>query len=134
MSGKLAEHMVVVTLSERVSDDAFGRPVPYPAGSSGTIVSVHAGDGYTVEVRDERGHTLALVDYTGEELLALPTADAASQRFVDGAEWRFAKTMAHYNPHWYVVERDAGGERSPRSWTSSVLGRCAAIAVAATSA
>ncbi len=25
-------------------------------------------------------------------------------------EWRFAKTMAHYNPHWYVVERDHRGE------------------------
>lgn len=30
--------------------------------------------------------------------------------FIASVEWRFAKTMAHYNPHWYVVERDAGGE------------------------
>jgi hypothetical protein len=29
--------------------------------------------------------------------------------FIATVEWRFAKTMAHYNPHWYVVERDAGG-------------------------
>ena len=29
--------------------------------------------------------------------------------FIASVEWRFAKTMAHYNPHWYVVERDAGG-------------------------
>jgi hypothetical protein len=31
------------------------------------------------------------------------------RRFIDSVEWRFAKTMAHYNPHWYVVERNAGG-------------------------
>ena len=29
--------------------------------------------------------------------------------FIASVEWRFAKTMAHYNPHWYVVERDARG-------------------------
>jgi hypothetical protein len=28
------------------------------------------------------------------------------RQFIAGVEWRFAKTMAHYNPHWYVVERD----------------------------
>jgi hypothetical protein len=109
MSGNLAEHAVVVTLTERVSDDAFGG-LSYPAGSRGTIDSVRAGDFYTVEFCDEHGHTLPRIDYTGEELLVLPSADAASQRFVDSAEWRFAKTMAHYNPHWYVVERDAGGK------------------------
>ena len=26
--------------------------------------------------------------------------------FIARVVWRFAKTMAHYNPHWYVVERD----------------------------
>jgi hypothetical protein len=31
------------------------------------------------------------------------------RRFIDSVEWRFAKTMAHYNPRWYVVERNAGG-------------------------
>ena len=62
MSGKLAERAVVVTLTERVSDDAFGGPVRYPAGRPGTIVSVHAGDAYTVEFCDELGRTLALVD------------------------------------------------------------------------
>ena len=101
---------MVVTLAERVSDGAFGGPVAYPAGSRGTIVSVQQGDGYSVKFCDDQGRTLALVDYTGEELLAMPTADEASQRFVNSADWRFAKTMAHYNPHWYVVERDAGGE------------------------
>jgi hypothetical protein len=30
--------------------------------------------------------------------------------FIDSVEWRFAKTMAHYNPHWYVVERDHRGK------------------------
>jgi hypothetical protein len=29
-----------------------------------------------------------------------------ARRFIVAVEWRFAKTMAHYNPHWYVVERD----------------------------
>jgi hypothetical protein len=31
------------------------------------------------------------------------------RRFIVSVEWRFAKTMAHYNPHWYVVEHSAGG-------------------------
>jgi len=30
-------------------------------------------------------------------------------RFIASVDWRFAKTMAHYNPHWYVVERDNEG-------------------------
>ena len=29
--------------------------------------------------------------------------------FIGSVEWVFAKTMAHYNPHWYVVERKFGG-------------------------
>ena len=29
---------------------------------------------------------------------------------IDSVEWRFAKTMAHYNPHWYVVERENRGK------------------------
>jgi hypothetical protein len=33
----------------------------------------------------------------------------AARRFIASVEWRFAKTMAHYNPHWYVVDRDASG-------------------------
>jgi hypothetical protein len=32
-----------------------------------------------------------------------------ARRFIASVEWRFAKTMAHYNPHWYVVERDNAG-------------------------
>lgn len=31
------------------------------------------------------------------------------REFIASVEWRFAKTMAHYNPHWYVVQRDVGG-------------------------
>jgi hypothetical protein len=31
------------------------------------------------------------------------------RRFIASVDWRFAKTMAHYNPHWYVVERDNAG-------------------------
>ena len=30
--------------------------------------------------------------------------------FIASVEWVFAKTMAHYNPHEYVVERDHRGE------------------------
>jgi hypothetical protein len=30
--------------------------------------------------------------------------------FIASVPWRFAKTMAHYNPHWYVVEREHRGE------------------------
>ena len=30
--------------------------------------------------------------------------------FIARVEWRFATTMAHYNPHWYVVERDNAGD------------------------
>jgi hypothetical protein len=29
--------------------------------------------------------------------------------FIALVEWRFAKTMAHYNPHWHVVERHNAG-------------------------
>jgi hypothetical protein len=36
-----------------------------------------------------------------------PRDDA--RRFIASIEWRFAKTIAHYNPHWYVVERDNAG-------------------------
>jgi hypothetical protein len=32
-----------------------------------------------------------------------------ARRFIASVEWQFAKTMAHYNPHWYVVERDNAG-------------------------
>jgi hypothetical protein len=32
-----------------------------------------------------------------------------ARRFIGSVEWPFAKTMAHYNPHWYVVERDNAG-------------------------
>ncbi len=38
------------------------------------------------------------------------SSDYDPRTFIESAEWRFAKTMAHYNPHWYVVERDAGGK------------------------
>jgi CelD/BcsL family acetyltransferase involved in cellulose biosynthesis len=31
------------------------------------------------------------------------------RHFIASVEWRFARTMPE-NPHWYVVERDAGGE------------------------
>jgi hypothetical protein len=30
--------------------------------------------------------------------------------FIASVEWVFARTMAHCNPHWYVVERDHRGE------------------------
>ena len=31
--------------------------------------------------------------------------------FIARAKWVFAKTMAHYNPHWYVVEaKEAGAD------------------------
>jgi hypothetical protein len=30
--------------------------------------------------------------------------------FIASVPWRFAETTAHYNPHWYVVERDHRGE------------------------
>ena len=33
-----------------------------------------------------------------------------ARAFICSVEWVFAKTMAHYNPHEYVVERVAGGE------------------------
>ena len=36
--------------------------------------------------------------------------DFDPRTFIASVEWRFAKTMAHYNPHWYVVQRDDGGE------------------------
>jgi hypothetical protein len=29
--------------------------------------------------------------------------------FIASVEWRFAKTMAHYNPHWYVVQKANDG-------------------------
>ena len=32
--------------------------------------------------------------------------DYDPSQFIHSVEWRFAKTMAHYNPHWYVVQRD----------------------------
>jgi hypothetical protein len=32
-----------------------------------------------------------------------------ARRFISSVKWRFAKMMAHYNPHWYVVERDSAG-------------------------
>jgi hypothetical protein len=31
------------------------------------------------------------------------------REFVASAKWVFAKTMAAYNPHHYIVERDEGG-------------------------
>jgi hypothetical protein len=31
------------------------------------------------------------------------------REFIRSVEWRFATTMAHSNPHWYVVQRDEGG-------------------------
>lgn len=37
----------------------------------------------------------------------LATDDA--RRFIDRVDWVFAKTMAHYDPHEYVVERVEGG-------------------------
>jgi hypothetical protein len=33
-----------------------------------------------------------------------------ARAFIASVEWVFAKTMAHHNPHEYVVERVAGGE------------------------
>jgi hypothetical protein len=33
----------------------------------------------------------------------------AAREFVASANWVFAKTMAAYNPHHYIVERAAGG-------------------------
>jgi hypothetical protein len=38
-----------------------------------------------------------------------PSEDYDPSQFIHSVEWRFAKTMAHYNPHWYVVERDHRG-------------------------
>jgi hypothetical protein len=38
-----------------------------------------------------------------------PSEDYDPSQFIRSVEWRFAKTMAHYNPHWYVVERDHRG-------------------------
>jgi hypothetical protein len=38
-----------------------------------------------------------------------PSEDYDPNRFIRSVGWRFAKTMAHYNPHWYVVERDHRG-------------------------
>jgi hypothetical protein len=35
--------------------------------------------------------------------------DFDPRRFIAGVDWIFAKTMAHYNPHEYVVERVEGG-------------------------
>jgi hypothetical protein len=32
-----------------------------------------------------------------------------AREFVASANWVFAKTMAAYNPHHYIVERDEGG-------------------------
>jgi hypothetical protein len=31
------------------------------------------------------------------------------REFIATARWLFAKTMAAYNPHWYVVEREEAG-------------------------
>ncbi len=39
----------------------------------------------------------------------MPDPGYDPQEFIRSVEWRFAKTMAHYNPHWYVVQRDDGG-------------------------
>ena len=38
-----------------------------------------------------------------------PSENYDPRQFIDSVEWRFAKTMAHYNAHWYVVERDHRG-------------------------
>jgi hypothetical protein len=33
-----------------------------------------------------------------------------AREFIAGVQWTFAKTMAHYNPHEYIVERVEGGD------------------------
>ncbi len=40
---------------------------------------------------------------------AVPQPGDEQRRFIAAAKWVFAKTMAHYNPHEYVVERVEGG-------------------------
>jgi hypothetical protein len=34
-----------------------------------------------------------------------------ARRVIASVEWRFAKTMTHYNPHLYVVERENAGPK-----------------------
>jgi hypothetical protein len=36
--------------------------------------------------------------------------DFDPRRFIASVDWTFAKTMAHYNPHEYVVERAERGD------------------------
>ena len=39
-----------------------------------------------------------------------PQPGDEQRQFIAEAKWVFAKTMAHYNPHEYVVERVEGGQ------------------------
>ena len=39
----------------------------------------------------------------------VPQPGDEQRQFIAAAKWVFAKTMAHYNPHEYVVERVEGG-------------------------
>jgi hypothetical protein len=56
------------------------------------------------------------------------------REFIATARWLFAKTMAAYNPHWYVVEREEADHCSTASSRLFARGRSAATAAGATTA
>ena len=72
-----------------------GELIQLSAFTSETAAGVHSA-GSRVRARDADRDSMS--------------SDYDPRTFIESVEWRFAKTMAHYNPHWYVVERDHRGK------------------------